>query len=94
MRYFQLEPDEIAIGQRALLLRLCEGALCAAALERRPDGRLRRSEPVAPGLGGLIETVRDLVRNNCGHLLVVLEGDAYWPDCFPVLEPLPKLVLR
>ena len=86
MRYLQLQPEQIGLGQQALLLCLTGGSLCAAALERRPDGRLRRFDPAPPGPTRLIATIGMLISRDSEQLLVVLEEDAYWPDCFPQLD--------
>lgn len=92
-RYIRVSPEQIPMGQTALLLFVHHDELCAGAIEHRPDGRLDRRVPDNPSphdlVLGICRLMADLPDN--ADLLVVMEPMAYWPVSFPKLHHHAKI---
>jgi hypothetical protein len=86
--YIRVSPEQIPLGQTALLLFVHHDELCAGVLEHRCDGRFDRRVPEDPSPNDLVLGICKLMaeRDENSDLLVVLEPQAYWPDSFPKLR--------
>ncbi|MET0439883.1 MAG: hypothetical protein ABW043_20510 [Devosia sp.] len=86
--YVRVSPDQIPLGETALLLFVHKGELCAGVLKHRCDGRMERLVPEDPSpndlILGICRLMADMPDNS--NLLVVLEALAYWPEPFPTLR--------
>lgn len=86
--YIRVSPEDIPLGQTALLLFVHQNQLCAGVIQHRCDGRIERRVPEDPSPHDLVLGICKLMSemDDDADLLVVLEAQAYWPDSFPKLR--------
>ena len=88
--YVRVTPEQIPAGQKALLLFVHGGKLCAGVLRRGRDGHLERLVPDNPAPSDLILGICRMMADMPADadLFVVIEPQAYWPELFPMLRSL------
>ena len=86
--YIRIAPEQLRTGQKALLLFIHDGGLCAGVLKHGPDGDLQRLVPENPAPSDLILGICAMMADMPADadLFVVLEPPAYWPESFPLLR--------
>ncbi|KKB77811.1 hypothetical protein VW35_14245 [Devosia soli] len=86
--YVRVTPEQIPLGQTALLLFVHQDQLCAGVVQHRCDGRIERRIPENPSPHDLVLGICKLMADmpDDADLLVVLDPLAYWPEAFPKLR--------
>lgn len=90
MDYVRIEPKQLPIGGRAVVIASGRDGLEGAVLEHSADGRMRRKPAVHEGERSVIDAFTEVIagRRDADHVCIVLEADAPWPEVFPPLRDL------
>lgn len=83
----RVTPEQIPAGQKALLLFVHGGKLCAGVLRRDLGGHLERLVPDNPSPTDLILGICRMMADMPADA-DLLEPQAYWPELFPSLRGL------
>lgn len=95
MMYVEIEIEQLAPSQTALVLYAERGVLHGATMQRGGDGRIVRSEGRSPVDGGFMAVIWETIKaSSDNRFCVIFDVGGYWPEAFPKLSRSSKTAER